>query len=130
MSKVAFCGLGQMGAPMAGRLIDAGHHLTVWNRSPDKAAPLVARGARQAGSPAEAAADAEAIITMVATPEAVEEVLFGREGAAEGSVPGGIMIEMSTIGPFAVRQLAERLPARVEMIDAPVLGTIPEARNG
>ena len=65
MAKIAFLGLGQMGAPMAPRLLQAGHELTVWNRTPDRAKPLVAAGARVAGSPAEAGATAAFAITML-----------------------------------------------------------------
>ena len=67
MAKIAFLGLGQMGAPMATRLLQAGHELTVWNRTPDRAKPLAAGGATVAGSPAEAGAGAAFAITMVAT---------------------------------------------------------------
>ena len=84
MTTLAFVGLGQMGLPMAGRLLDAGHDLVVWNRTPDKAEPLVERGARLVDTPADAAREAEVVFTMLATPEALEEVVFGPGGLVEG----------------------------------------------
>ncbi|MGH2694697.1 MAG: NAD(P)-dependent oxidoreductase [Actinomycetota bacterium] len=130
MAKIAFLGLGLMGAPMAQRLLEAGHELTVWNRSADKAKGLVEAGAERAASPSEAAAAAEATITMLSTPAVVEDVIFGPRGAAEGLAPGSTLIEMSTIGPRAVGRIAERLPAEVAMLDAPVLGSVPQATDG
>jgi predicted dinucleotide-binding enzyme len=79
MAKIAFLGLGQMGAPMAARLLQAGHELTVWNRTPDRAKPLAAGGATVAKSPAEAGAGAAFAITMVATPEALKDVVLSGE---------------------------------------------------
>ena len=130
MAKLAFCGLGQMGLPMALRLVDAGHDLWVWNRTPGKAGPVVERGARQARSPAEAGAGAEAAITMLASPEALEEVVLGADGLAHGLAPGSTLIEMSTVGPQAIRALADRLPGGIGVLDAPVLGTVPQATEG
>ncbi len=130
MSKIAFLGLGQMGTPIATRLLDAGHDLVVWNRTPSRARPLAERGAGLASSPFEAAAGVEFAITMLATPEAVEEVLFGTEGLVRGLGPGQILIEMSTIGPAAVHSLDSRMPAGVTMVDAEVRGSVPEAAEG
>src|SRR6266508_1779731 len=130
MAKLAFCGLGSMGAPMATRLVEAGNDVTVWNRTPGKAAPVLERGARLASTPAEAAEGAEAAITMVSTPEALEEVVFGERGLAQGLEPGTVLIEMSTVGPETVRRVAARLPEGVGVIDAPVLGSLPQARDG
>jgi 3-hydroxyisobutyrate dehydrogenase-like beta-hydroxyacid dehydrogenase len=130
MTTIAFCGLGQMGAPMAGRLLDAGHDVTVWNRSPERAAPLVARGARQAASPAEAATGAEVVMTMLADPSALEHVVFGAGGVAAGVASGATLVEMSTVGPDVVRDLAARAPEGVQVLDAPVLGSVPQATEG
>ena len=130
MSNLAFLGLGQMGAPMAGRLLGAGHELTVWNRTRAKAEALRQRGARVADSPREAARGAEVVFTMLATPEALQETFFGRDGLHEGLEPGAACIEMSTVGPEAMRTLARRLPAGVTLIDAPVLGSVPQATDG
>lgn len=122
--KIAFCGLGRMGVPMAARLL-AGHELRVWNRTPGKAGSLVDAGATEASSPAEAAAGAEVVITMLADPAAVDDVVSGA-----GLRSGTTLIEMSTIGPDAVRSLAARLPEGVDVLDAPVLGSIPQATEG
>ncbi|MGH2723736.1 MAG: NAD(P)-dependent oxidoreductase [Actinomycetota bacterium] len=130
MATLAFLGLGQMGAPMAARLLGAGHRLSVWNRTSEKAEPLVSRGARGASSPGDAASGAEAAITMLATPEAMEEVVFGPGGLAEALADGGTLIEMSTMGPGAIRRTARRLGEGVTVIDAPVLGTVPHAEEG
>ena len=125
MTSVAFCGLGAMGAPMAARLLDAGHELRVWNRTPGKAASLIDAGAIEAGSPAEAAAGAEVVVTMLADPAAVTEVVFDADLRS-----GTTLVEMSTIGPDAVRSLAARLPDGTDVLDAPVLGSVPQATEG
>lgn len=130
MSDIAFLGLGTMGAPMATRLVEAGYRVTVWNRSQDKTESLVAKGAQRAETPAAAAATADIVITMLRDGPAVEAVLFGPSGAAEGIRPGTLMIDMSTIGPDAVRDLAGRLPSGVSFVDAPVAGSLPAAREG
>jgi 3-hydroxyisobutyrate dehydrogenase-like beta-hydroxyacid dehydrogenase len=130
MTTIAFIGLGQMGAPMAARLLDAGHDLSVWNRTREKADPLVEMGARLATSPGDASRGAEATITMVADPGALEDVVLGRDGAFHGLGEGSALIEMSTVGPDEVRSLAGRLPGGVELLDAPVLGTVPQATDG
>jgi 3-hydroxyisobutyrate dehydrogenase-like beta-hydroxyacid dehydrogenase len=130
MTKIAFCGLGRMGAPMAARLLDAGHALTVWNRTPDRAGPVVEQGASLAASPAEAASGAEIVITMLADGPALDEVVFGRHGVAGGLAGGATLVEMSTVGPDAVRALAGRLPEGVDVLDAPVLGSVPQATEG
>lgn len=130
MAKLGFCGLGQMGRAMAARLMESGHELTVWNRSPGPSEELTARGAKPAASPAGAAASSDAVITMLADARALDEVVFGDGGLAEGLEPGSTLIEMSTVGPDAVRDLAGRLPEGVEVIDAPVLGSVPQAEKG
>jgi 3-hydroxyisobutyrate dehydrogenase-like beta-hydroxyacid dehydrogenase len=119
-----------MGSPMAARLLAAGHNLTVWNRTAEKAKPLLDLGAKLADSPAAAARDADAAITMLADPEALEEVVLGPDGVAEGLPEGATLIEMSTVGPDAVRELAKRLRPRVHVIDAPVLGSVAQAEDG
>ena len=130
MSKIAFLGLGQMGAPMATRLLGAGHRVTVWDRTPERAEPLVDRGATAAASPGEAAAGVDVAITMLATPEAVDQVLFGPDGLAPALGPGQLYVDMSTIGPSAFRSIAARLPQGVAALDAPVRGSVPEATAG
>jgi 3-hydroxyisobutyrate dehydrogenase-like beta-hydroxyacid dehydrogenase len=127
--QLGFCGLGQMGAPMAARLLAAGHRLTVWNRTPSKVDPLVRLGATAAASPLEAAAGTEAVFTMLADPEALDDVLFGTDGVAGTAAPTTV-IEMSTVGPGTIQDARERLPDHIGLVDAPVFGTVPEATDG
>lgn len=130
MAKLAFLGLGTMGGPMARRLLVAGNDLTVWNRTPERAEPLAAEGAGQGATPAEAGRGVEAAITMLADPEALESVVFGRHGLAESLHEGSTLIDMSTVGRETVLRVAQRLPRGVTMLDAPVLGTVPHAEQG
>jgi len=130
MSKLAFLGLGLMGSPMATRLLDAGHDVTVWNRTSSKTAPLIDHGAAAASSPAGAVTGADAVITMLATPQALQQVLFADNGVVAALTPGQWLIEMSTVGPEAIRSVARRLPRDVTLIDAPVRGGPPEAAAG
>lgn len=130
MSRVAVIGLGAMGSRIARRLLDAGHEILVWNRTPEKASELVAAGARLAESPAAAAREAEIVITMVADPDALRAVTEGPDGIVSGLRESSTVIEMSTVGPDAVRRLASALPESVELLDAPVLGSRPEAEAG
>jgi 3-hydroxyisobutyrate dehydrogenase-like beta-hydroxyacid dehydrogenase len=125
VAKIAVVGLGGMGSRIARRLLDAGHELTVWNRTAAKAEPL---GVPVAATPAEAAAGAEVVITMVADPPALEAVTEGPEGVAGGAGQGTTMIEMSTVGPAAIKRLRSALT--VPVLDAPVLGSLSEAESG
>jgi 3-hydroxyisobutyrate dehydrogenase-like beta-hydroxyacid dehydrogenase len=130
MAKIAFLGLGMMGGRMAARLLEAGHEVAVWNRTSARAASLAERGATVASSPAEAAARAELAITMLSTPDALEQVVFGDDGLVQGLHPGQVLIDMSTVGPHADRSVAARLPRGVPLVDAPVRGSIAEAAAG
>ena len=130
MAKIAFIGLGEMGTPMASRLLRAGHEVVVWNRSVERTAPLAQQGAAVASSPARAAAGADFVITMLATPEALEEVLFGTAALAAALSPGQFLIDMSTVGPDEVRSAAARLPKGASLVDAPVRGSVPQATSG
>jgi 3-hydroxyisobutyrate dehydrogenase-like beta-hydroxyacid dehydrogenase len=129
VSRVAFLGLGAMGRPMARRVLDAGHDLRVWNRTPGRGDALVVAGAVRAASPADAARDAEVVITMLADPAALDAVLFGGDGAAGAIGPDATVVDMSTVGPTAIREAAVRL-APVALLDAPVLGSVPHAEAG
>jgi 3-hydroxyisobutyrate dehydrogenase len=120
-TKIAFLGLGSMGAPMARRVLAAGHPLTVWNRSPKEFPADVA------DSPGDAVRDADVVITMLADPNAVREVVGSFAGELK---PGTHLIEASTIGPDAVREIAELLPEGVTLIDAPVMGSVDRAASG
>ena len=130
MAKIGFLGLGEMGTPMAARLVRAGHEVVVWNRTAEKTAALAQAGARVAPSPAKAAAGADFVITMLATPQALEQVLFGPAGLAPALAPGQILIDMSTVGPDEVCSAAARLPKAVPLVDAPVRGSVPQATSG
>jgi 3-hydroxyisobutyrate dehydrogenase-like beta-hydroxyacid dehydrogenase len=130
MAKLAFIGLGLMGTPMAARLLEAGHDLTVWNRTAEKTRSLTDQGATAAATPMEAVAGVDAVITMVTNAEALEQVVLGENGVATGLAAGQLLIDMSTVGPDAVRSVAARLPAGVDMVDAPVRGSVPQAITG
>src|SRR5689334_13156045 len=127
MPRVAFIGLGRMGHGMAGRYLDAGFDVAVWNRSKAKAADLIARGARWAASPKEAAVGADAVVTMVADDEAAQSVWLGSEGAAASMKPGTLAIECSTVSHRQALEMARELGGRgLVYIDCPVTG-LPEA---
>src|SRR5688572_8184148 len=105
---LAFLGLGAMGAPIAGRLLAAGFPLTVWNRSPERAKPLVEKGARLAATPAEAARGAGVVLLMLADPAAVESVTGGEEGVLAGLGAGALLCDLSTVDPETSRRVAAR----------------------
>src|SRR5919206_853361 len=131
VKRIGFIGLGAMGAPMARRLVDSGSQLAVFDRLAERTHSLVEFGARGADSPQDACQDAEALIIMVMTASQVEDVLFGDDGAAEALAPGAVVVVMSTIGPDAVRELAERLTAQeLRVLDAPVSGGVSRAEQG
>jgi len=130
MTRVAVVGLGAMGSRIARRLLDAGHDLVVWNRTPDKAAQLVDLGAIRADTPAEAARPADAVITMVSDARALRDVTEGPVGIAAGVGPSTTIIQMSTVGTEPISRLASILPPGTGLLDAPVLGSIAEAQAG
>jgi 3-hydroxyisobutyrate dehydrogenase len=130
VAKIGFLGIGSMGRPMATRLLKAGHDVTVWNRTAERARPLEEAGADVAGSPAQAARGAEFVITMLTDGPALMDVLFRGDGAVTAMSPGTLLVEMSTVGPAADREVRERLPEEIDMIDAPVLGSIGRAESG
>ena len=128
--RIAFIGLGIMGLPMAGHLLKAGFPLTVYNRTASRASDLVRAGARQAATPAEAAPEADFVISIVTDGPDVEQVLLGPDGAVHGAQPGAIFIDMSTISPETARNLSDRLSLhQIEFLDAPVSGGDVGARN-
>ena len=130
--RVAFCGLGIMGEPMAANLVRAGFELSVHTRRREKAERFASEhGARAAASPREAAEGASVVITMVPDAPEVEEVLLGEEGAAHGLGDGALAIDMSTIAPTAARAIGERLEDDgVAFLEAPVSGSRPKAEDG
>lgn len=113
---------------MARRLVAEGHDVRVWNRTRSKAEALV--GATVSDSPGDAAGEAEAVITMLASPEAARQVIGGANGVAATLGSNATLIEMSTIGPGTVHEIHAGLPKDSKMLDAPVLGSIPQATNG
>jgi 3-hydroxyisobutyrate dehydrogenase-like beta-hydroxyacid dehydrogenase len=118
--RVGLVGLGRMGRPMAGRLLDAGLPLTVWARRPESTAPLAARGAAVAASLEELAAGSDALLTCLPRPEDVEAVAGALLKAAR---PGAVLVEMSTIDVDTSRRIAAAAAAReVDYLDAPVSG--------
>ena len=130
--KLAFIGLGVMGAPMAGHLQRAGHTVTVWNRTSAKAeAWCDEHGGRPAASPAEAAADADVAITCVGRDEDLEAVVLGDRGLIAGLRPGSLLIDHSTVSAEVSRRLASTLAGRgIGFVDAPVSGGQQGAING
>lgn len=115
---------------MAARLVEAGHDVTVWNRTPERTRGLVERGASPADTPKGAATGADVVVTMLADRHALEEVVRGRDGLAAGLSVGTTHLEMSTVGVDAVRRLVGWVPEGVEVVDAPVLGSVPQATDG
>jgi 3-hydroxyisobutyrate dehydrogenase-like beta-hydroxyacid dehydrogenase len=131
MTKVAFIGLGRMGHGMAGRYLDAGFEVAVWNRSKAKAEDLIARGARWASSPADAADGADAVVTMVADDAASRAVWLGKDGAASTMRAGTLAIECSTVSYDHALDLARELRGRgLAYIDSPVTGLPDAAASG
>ena len=125
--RVAFLGLGIMGRPMAAKLVTAGHEVSTWNRSAGKEV----EGAHAAASPAEAARSAEVVWMCVSDTEAVEQVLFGPEGAEKGLEAGAVVVDSSTISPSATLRFAERIRAKsCDYVDAPVTGSKIGAESG
>jgi len=129
--KIAFLGLGKMGTPMASRLLAAGHELIVWNRTPERAAPLVEAGARLASSAAEAARSAQAVLTMLFDDAAHEATLLGSDGVLEALQPGTLHIVLSTISTaMSERLTAEHARRNLPFVAAPVFGRPNIAEEG
>src|SRR5438045_1855352 len=125
--RTAFLGLGIMGRPMAANLVKAGHEVTVWNRTPGKDVP----GAKTAVTPAEAVKGKEAVWMCVSDTKAVEQVLFGPNGAAQALDKGAVVADSSTISPSASTQFAAKLRERgCDFLDAPVTGSKIAAEGG
>lgn len=131
MTEVAFIGLGAMGSRMAMNLLGAGFALRVWNRDPAKARRLTDAGARLAASPADAANGAAFVLSIVADDLATREVMLGASGIVARAAPGAIVIDASTNTPAMAREVAAAAAARgVHYLDAPVLGSTPQAEAG
>jgi len=127
---VGFAGMGIMGVPMTLNLMKAGFPVTVYNRTPDKCAPVTAKGAAQAATPLELAQKCDVIVLMLTGPQAIDACLFGDDGAAE-ACEGKVVINMSTVSPAYTRELAANLEAvGATLIDAPVSGSKKPAEDG
>ena len=132
MARVAFLGLGVMGFPMAGHLAAAGHEVTVYNRTPAKAADWVARhGGRSAPTPREAALGADFVMAYVGNDDDLRAVCVGPEGAFAGMAPGAIFVDHTTVSAAVTRELADAATAAgLGFVDAPVSGGQAGAENG
>jgi 3-hydroxyisobutyrate dehydrogenase-like beta-hydroxyacid dehydrogenase len=130
-SKIGFIGLGLMGKPMALNLVKAGFHVTVWNRTASRADDLIAAGAKLAASPREVAAIADFLITIVSDPPALEEVLWGKDGAMQALRRGATYMDSSTVSPDLARKISAACEERgVRFLDAPVTGGDWGAKKG
>ena len=124
-------GLGAMGSAISRRLLSTDHELTVWNRTREKAEPLLREGARWAESPRELAARSEIVFTMVTDTAAVKAVCEGPDGLLAGLGPGKVYVDMSTGSPVNTRALADSVAGvAAQMLDAPVSGTPPTVEQG
>jgi 3-hydroxyisobutyrate dehydrogenase len=128
--EAAVVGLGAMGTKLAARLLAQGYRVTVWNRTAARAGELAGRGARVAPTPAAAAAAAPVVIVMVSDDAALRAVTAGADGIAGAVAPGTAVVQMSTVGPQALAELAGALDGRAGLVDAPVLGSVAEAQGG
>ncbi|MGB7082236.1 MAG: NAD(P)-dependent oxidoreductase, partial [Candidatus Acidiferrales bacterium] len=129
--RVGLIGLGLMGAPMGANLLKAGFPLTVWNRTAEKAQKLAAQGASVAKSPQDAASQADVLFTIVSDPPALEEVLWGNQGAFAGLKKGSVLIDSSTVSPALARRISKACSDQsVDFLDAPVTGGTWGAEKG
>ena len=130
IKKISYLGLGTMGSGMASNLLKAGYEVTVWNRSAEKCEPFARKGARVAGTPADAVRDAELVMYSLSDDRAVEDVVFGAKGILRGSKEGQIAIDMSTVVPAtSLRELEAYAKRGVDFLDAPVFGSKEESAN-
>ena len=129
--RIGFAGLGLMGSRMARQFLDKGFPLAVWNRTPDRCAPLRAAGAQVAGTPRELAEMCDVFVTCVADPGAVGRIVFADDGVRPAARPGFRYIETSTISPGLARRTAEALRAKgADVLEAPVTGSKMGAEKG
>lgn len=129
--KIGLAGTGRMGAAMAQRLLSLGHELTVWNRTPERTAPLAAEGARVAATPAALAASSELVLTILTNADAIEATYGGPSGLLSADVTGKLFVEMSTVRPHVEQALAGKVKAKgAAFIECPVGGTVGPAQTG
>ena len=129
---LGFIGLGVMGTPMTGRLIEAGYGVSVWNRSSQKTKQLIERGATVAASPADLAQTSDIVMLCVTDTAAVVEVALGTNGLQDGARSGTTIVDFSSIDPVETRRIAAALGEACgsSWIDAPVSGGVPAAEQG
>ncbi|QZI69447.1 NAD(P)-dependent oxidoreductase [Pseudomonas protegens] len=132
LPSLGFAGIGLMGLPMCRRLLAAGYPLTVWNRNPEKCAPLVAAGARQVATPAQLCEHADLVLLCLANTDVVRQVVFAADGIAQGARAGQLLLDLSSLEPTATREMAAMLARDTGMawVDAPVSGGTPGAESG
>jgi 3-hydroxyisobutyrate dehydrogenase-like beta-hydroxyacid dehydrogenase len=131
MAELGFVGLGTMGGGVVRRLLAAGHAVTVWNRTRERAEPLLEAGARWADSPRSVAERSDIVFTMVTNTAAVQAVTEGPDGILAGLGPGKVYVDMSTASPANTRALAETVVAvGAQMLDAPVSGSVITLEEG
>ncbi|MDH7600347.1 MAG: NAD(P)-dependent oxidoreductase [Sedimentisphaerales bacterium] len=129
--RIGYIGIGIMGGAMAGRLLEAGHTLFIYNRTPTKCQALADRGATVCANPADVACRSEVVFISVPDTQDVASVLFDPDGIIDGAEPGLIVVDTSTISPAATRQFARRLKdLEIELLDAPVSGGDIGAKDG
>ncbi len=131
MEKIGFIGLGIMGKPMAINLIKAGYKLTVYDIRPEPVKEVAAAGAKEGKSSKDVAAQSEVVITMLPNSPDVKKAVLGKDGVLEGAKAGMILIDMSSIAPLVSKEIAAEVEKKnVEMLDAPVSGGEPKAKDG
>ncbi len=129
--RIGFVGIGNMGGPMCGRLLNAGYPLSVFARSREKARDLEKKGAVLADSPRQLAIGCDFLLTSVPNDAAIEAVMFGDNGVLAGAKPGTVLIDLSTVYPATSRKIFEAAKGKgISMIEATVSGSIPQAEQG
>ena len=131
MKKIAFIGLGTMGAPMASNLLKQDFEVTVYNRTDEKCRPLAEQGASTSSSPSEASEGADVVMTMVSNDDSVREIFYGENGILSSLSEGMTVIDCSTISPDLVKEIAAAVADKgASFLDAPVTGSKPAAIDG
>ena len=129
--KIGIAGTGRMGSAIGARLMDMGHEVHAWNRSPEKTRALADKGARLAATPAELASRCEAVITILTDAPAIDAVYNGQDGLLSSDVTGKLFVEMSTVPSATERALAPAVAARrAALVECPVGGSVAPARDG
>jgi 3-hydroxyisobutyrate dehydrogenase len=129
--NIGFVGLGLMGGPMAHRILGAGHTLYVNNRTREKSAPFAAKGALWCDSPADVSRKADIVVSMLSTPDVLENLALGNKGILEGGKPGLVHVDCSTVSPVLTKRLHEQYHLKkCFFLHSPVLGSVPNATDG